>query len=311
MSENPNPAAEAKPGSGGRFSGHHGHIPAGVGGGVEEAQLIAAADAQGIERYEEAEDSIGRGGGGGGHGEGEGMEVDGPCDPGHSGEHHGMLAPHVGDNQLTLSFQGEVYVFDSVTPEKVQAVLLLLGGREISTSTTNPFPSSSHNRRINLPHRVASLMRFREKRKERNFEKKIRYTVRKEVALRMQRNKGQFISSKSKPEDSTNDAAIWDTSAQQWTPPPDNRPPAASECHHCGISAKATPMMRRGPDGPRTLCNACGLVWANKGMMRDLSKNPTPAIPNALPEPPKEGSNFTEAGAAQALPASVNGHHGL
>ncbi|OAY85752.1 GATA transcription factor 28 [Ananas comosus] len=202
MSENPNPAAEAKPGSGGRFSGHHGHIPAGVGGGVEEAQLIAAADAQGIERYEEAEDSIGRGGGGGGHGEGEGMEVDGPCDPGHSGEHHGMLAPHVGDNQLTLSFQGEVYVFDSVTPEK---------------------------QRINLPHRVASLMRFREKRKERNFEKKIRYTVRKEVALRMQRNKGQFISSKSKPEDSTNDAAIWDTSAQQWTPPPDNRPPAASE----------------------------------------------------------------------------------
>ena len=23
-------------------------------------------------------------------------------------------------------------------------------------------------------------------------------------------------------------------------------------------------MMRRGPDGPRTLCNACGLAWANK-----------------------------------------------
>ncbi|BAF20382.2 Os06g0698900, partial [Oryza sativa Japonica Group] len=35
-------------------------------------------------------------------------------------------------------------------------------------------------------------------------------------------------------------------------------------CHHCGINAKATPMMRRGPDGPRTLCNACGLMWANK-----------------------------------------------
>jgi hypothetical protein len=38
--------------------------------------------------------------------------------------------------------------------------------------------------RLNFPHRVASLMRFREKRKERNFDKKIRYTVRKEVALR-------------------------------------------------------------------------------------------------------------------------------
>jgi len=39
--------------------------------------------------------------------------------------------------------------------------------------------------RLNFPHRVASLMRFREKRKERNFDKKIRYTVRKEVALRL------------------------------------------------------------------------------------------------------------------------------
>jgi len=39
--------------------------------------------------------------------------------------------------------------------------------------------------RVNFPHRVASLMRFREKRKERNFDKKIRYSVRKEVALRL------------------------------------------------------------------------------------------------------------------------------
>lgn len=38
--------------------------------------------------------------------------------------------------------------------------------------------------RLNVPQRMASLIRFREKRKERNFDKKIRYTVRKEVALR-------------------------------------------------------------------------------------------------------------------------------
>uniref|UniRef100_A0A2P2IWV8 GATA-type domain-containing protein n=1 Tax=Rhizophora mucronata TaxID=61149 RepID=A0A2P2IWV8_RHIMU len=43
-------------------------------------------------------------------------------------------------------------------------------------------------------------------------------------------------------------------------------------CRHCGISEKSTPMMRRGPEGPRTLCNACGLMWANKGTLRDLSK---------------------------------------
>ncbi len=35
-------------------------------------------------------------------------------------------------------------------------------------------------------------------------------------------------------------------------------------CVHCGIGERLTPMMRRGPAGPRTLCNACGLMWANK-----------------------------------------------
>ena len=37
-----------------------------------------------------------------------------------------------------------------------------------------------------------------------------------------------------------------------------------SRCTHCGISSKSTPMMRRGPSGPRSLCNACGLFWANR-----------------------------------------------
>ena len=38
--------------------------------------------------------------------------------------------------------------------------------------------------RFSAPQRQASLLRFREKRKGRNFDKTIRYTVRKEVALR-------------------------------------------------------------------------------------------------------------------------------
>lgn len=37
-----------------------------------------------------------------------------------------------------------------------------------------------------------------------------------------------------------------------------------SRCTHCGTSSKCTPMMRRGPSGPRSLCNACGLFWANR-----------------------------------------------
>ena len=43
----------------------------------------------------------------------------------------------------------------------------------------NDFPGRSIQ-----PQRAASLSRFREKRKERCFDKKIRYNVRKEVALR-------------------------------------------------------------------------------------------------------------------------------
>ncbi|MCD7459056.1 hypothetical protein HAX54_039900 [Datura stramonium] len=94
-------------------------------------------------------------------------------------------------DQLTLSFRGEVFVYDAVSPEKVQAVLLLLGGYEVPTGIpTVNMASQSHRAssegpgRLNQPQRAASLSRFREKRKERCFDKKIRYTVRKEVALR-------------------------------------------------------------------------------------------------------------------------------
>ncbi|XP_047321841.1 GATA transcription factor 28-like [Impatiens glandulifera] len=171
-----------------------------------------------------------------------------------------------GTDQLTLSFQGEVYVFDSITPEKVQAVLLLLGGYEvpagISTIGVNPQirkASDDFPCRSSQSQRAASLSRFREKRKERCFDKKIRYTVRKEVALRMQRKKGQFTSSKSISDEGPSDGD--GTTYEQET-----------LCAHCGINSKSTPMMRRGPTGPRTLCNACGLKWANKGVLKDIPK---------------------------------------
>ncbi|KAI3521257.1 hypothetical protein L1887_10718 [Cichorium endivia] len=216
-----------------------------------------------------------------GVGHSDGMEGDVGSDPGNMPDHHNPLMTRgsIEDtNQLTLSFQGQVYVFDSVSPEKVQAVLLLLGGRE--TSTTMPYMSLTHHQnnrdlgtsqRLNVPQRLASLMRFREKRKERNFEKKIRYTVRKEVALRMQRNKGQFTSSKPIHEDSASAATSWDSN-QGWNSDGSGSQHQETVCRHCGINEKSTPLMRRGPDGPRTLCNACGLMWANKGTLRDLSK---------------------------------------
>ncbi|XP_027346167.1 GATA transcription factor 19-like isoform X2 [Abrus precatorius] len=178
-------------------------------------------------------------------------------------------------SELTISFEGEVYVFPAVTPEKVQAVLLLLGGQEMP----NSIPTSDYllqqncqdirtindsSRSSKLSRRIASLVRFREKRKERCFEKKIRYSCRKEVAQRMHRKNGQFASLK---EDYKSPTENWDSS--NGTPCPES---TERRCQHCGISEKSTPAMRRGPAGPRSLCNACGLMWANKGTLRDLSK---------------------------------------
>ncbi|XP_010276695.1 PREDICTED: GATA transcription factor 28 isoform X2 [Nelumbo nucifera] len=225
----------------------------------------------------------------------EGMEADVPSDHGALSDPHGSMPPRShGGNQLTLSFQGEVYVFDSVSAEKVQAVLLLLGGREVPASVP-PLPITTHhnNRRLNVPQRLASLIRFREKRKERNFDKKIRYTVRKEVALRMQRNKGQFTSSKSTNYDYVPPITSSDPN-QHLSTESNGAQQKETACRHCGISEKSTPMMRRGPEGPRTLCNACGLMWANKGTLRDLSKT------GPLPPAHNPSSNQNENGDAEA-----------
>ncbi|PON89824.1 GATA transcription factor [Trema orientale] len=190
---------------------------------------------------------------------------------------HGGLVMASRTSELTLSFEGEVYVFPAVTPEKVQAVLLLLGGRDVPTGVpTVEVPYNQNNRdvavgdaskRSNLSRRIASLVRFREKRKERCFDKKIRYTVRKEVAQRMHRKNGQFASLKE-----SSGTSGWDSS-QSGLQDGINRPETVlRRCQHCGVSEQNTPAMRRGPAGPRTLCNACGLMWANKGTLRDLSK---------------------------------------
>ncbi|XP_037422443.1 GATA transcription factor 18-like isoform X2 [Triticum dicoccoides] len=179
-------------------------------------------------------------------------------------------------NQLTLLFQGEVYVFESVTPDKVQAVLLLLGTGEIPPGlSAMVLPSQRENRgyedllqRTDIPaKRVASLIRFREKRKGRNFDKQIRYAVRKEVAHRMQRRKGQFVGRANLEGESPSPGCdpVSQGSGQDFLS-------RESKCQNCGTSEKMTPAMRRGPAGPRTLCNACGLMWANKGTLRSCSK---------------------------------------
>ncbi|XP_062025570.1 GATA transcription factor 25 [Rosa rugosa] len=219
-----------------------------------------------------------------------------------------MAIPYEGSSQLTLSFRGQVYVFDSVTPDKVQAVLLLLGGSESSSGAQGVDMTTQNQRAItefptgcNQPHRAASLNRFRQKRKERCFDKKVRYSVRQEVALRMQRNKGQFTSSKKSDGDYS-----WG-SGQESRQDDSN---AETSCTHCGTSSKCTPMMRRGPSGPRSLCNACGLFWANRGVLRDISKR-LPGHSQAAGEQGEAEADDSDTGmaivvhnAADAVPSS-------
>uniref|UniRef100_A0ACD6A4Q6 Uncharacterized protein n=1 Tax=Avena sativa TaxID=4498 RepID=A0ACD6A4Q6_AVESA len=166
--------------------------------------------------------------------------------------------------QLTLVYQGEVYVFDPVPPQKVQAVLLVLGGREVPPGLVSMAPSTVYGEKSTsvAAKRFASLTRFREKRKERCFDKKIRYGVRKEVAQKMKRSKGQFAGRAD-----FGDVAC---SSVACVSPADGEDDHFREthCQNCGISSRLTPAMRRGPAGPRSLCNACGLMWANKGTLR-------------------------------------------
>ncbi|XP_022861487.1 GATA transcription factor 25-like isoform X2 [Olea europaea var. sylvestris] len=173
------------------------------------------------------------------------FEVSNPADGiyGGGGEGSNVAVPCAadGNDQVALSFRGRVFVFDGVTAEKA-----LMGN--------TPWCSD--------PKRAESLNRFRQKRKKRCFEKKIRYNVRQEVAFRMQRRKGQFTSRNSEKSitmDATRESGKEEKEQD-------------TLCTHCGTSSKTTPMMRRGPAGPRTLCNACGLFWVNKGTMRDISK---------------------------------------
>ncbi|KAL9687824.1 hypothetical protein QQ045_032231 [Rhodiola kirilowii] len=105
--------------------------------------------------------------------------------------------------QLVISYAGQVYVFDNVDHEKAQDALYLLGisgtwlgdtivGRNCHRQSEPPVPG-----RCSQLQRLASLERFRQKRMKRCFEKKIRYDVRQEVALGMQRSRGQFASRKT------------------------------------------------------------------------------------------------------------------
>lgn len=95
----------------GQISDVHAGTAAGGGGG--DGHMIAGE--HGIQRYGDLEGSGV-----------EGMDADRDHEQNHDvGDPHTAIAPQIGSNQLTLSFQGEVYVFDSVSPDKVVFLFFL------------------------------------------------------------------------------------------------------------------------------------------------------------------------------------------
>lgn len=77
------------------------------------------------------------------------------------------------------------------------------------------------------------------------------------------------------------------------------------KCVNCGASAQDTPMMRRGPQGPRTLCNACGLMYANKGVMRPPERKPRRQVHTRRSRGALDGS---PPASCSALSACREGH---
>ncbi|RLM69160.1 GATA transcription factor 28-like [Panicum miliaceum] len=162
------------------------------------------------------------------------------------------------EERLSMTYQGRAYVFDSVPPQKVETILMLLNGYELAPPQSAR-PQLTHLvQPIVVPRdfdRTAAVSRCREKRKSTlKFDVKADYSIRREIASRIARRRGKFVSSEKSSGNSSDGGAAARRRQGETT--------ELEHCANCGESSEATPMMRRGPNGYRTFCNACGLMWA-------------------------------------------------
>ncbi|KAK3120270.1 hypothetical protein QOZ80_9AG0684810 [Eleusine coracana subsp. coracana] len=177
------------------------------------------------------------------------------------------------DDRLSLMYKGFSYVFDSVPPQKVVTILSLLNGFDIAPQSTRP--QLTHLvQPIVVPQdfdRTAAVSRYREKRKTTlKFDVKADYSIRREIASRIARRRGKFISTDKKPDNSAAAASAQRHQTAETTT-------ELAFCDNCKTSSEVTPMMRCGPNGCRTFCNACGLLWAKTRKIRDLTGHLTEA----------------------------------
>ncbi|KNC96804.1 uncharacterized protein SPPG_08006 [Spizellomyces punctatus DAOM BR117] len=59
-------------------------------------------------------------------------------------------------------------------------------------------------------------------------------------------------------------------------------------CRNCGVSAKDTPLLRKGPTGEKTLCDTCGLYYHKTNRQRPVSPAPHPPTPIFTSQQPME-----------------------
>ncbi|KAJ4791674.1 Protein FAR1-RELATED SEQUENCE 5 [Rhynchospora pubera] len=86
---------------------------------------------------------------------------------------------------------------------------------------------------------------------------------------------------------------------------------AQNRCLRCGITQIGTPHMRRGPDGPRTLCNACGIAW-RKGKIRKRIDTPVAPDETSLSKLlPEVGMEFETEDKAYEFYNRYAGHVGF
>ncbi|KAG9088715.1 blue light receptor [Ceratobasidium sp. UAMH 11750] len=82
--------------------------------------------------------------------------------------------------------------------------------------------------------------------------------------------------------------------------PSTSAPAAVRECSVCGRTD--SPQWRKGPNGPNTLCNSCGLAWART--QRKSEGTPRPGSSRS-PSPTTVPPTYHQAA---PLPRSPNGH---
>ncbi|KAF9581370.1 hypothetical protein BGW38_001638 [Lunasporangiospora selenospora] len=89
---------------------------------------------------------------------------------------------------------------------------------------------------------------------------------------------------------------------------------SSKRCGYCGCTT--TPMWRRGPNGPSTLCNACGVKWKHGKIMQDQTDassttpkpTPTSSTKKPLPVTTPSGSGSGSSTNHRASSATPKGH---